>query len=64
MKEFMIEIKNWKEYYLMEKEFGDTLIYVSIKDIKPDEVFKYILTLLNGKRDAYIVFYNDDYLIK
>ncbi|MFU2017739.1 hypothetical protein ACM6Q7_22195 [Peribacillus butanolivorans] len=56
MKEFMIEINNWKEYYLVEKEFGDTLIYVSIKDIKPDEVIKYIMTLLNGKRDAYIGF--------
>ncbi|KON67012.1 hypothetical protein AKG34_23830 [Peribacillus butanolivorans] len=53
----MIEINNWKEYYLVEKEFGDTLIYVSIKDIKPDEVIKYIMTLLNGKRDAYIGFY-------
>ncbi|MCO0599182.1 hypothetical protein NGI46_17365 [Peribacillus butanolivorans] len=50
----MIEINNWKEYYLVEKEFGDTLIYVSIK---PDEVIKYIMTLLNGKRDAYIGFY-------
>ncbi|MFD4816458.1 hypothetical protein [Peribacillus butanolivorans] len=52
----MIEINNWKEYYLVEKEFDDTLIYVSIKAIKPDEVIKYIMTLLNGKRDAYIGF--------
>lgn len=58
-----INIKNWEERRITKEEFGDDLVYVTVKDILKEEIFKYILTLLKGKKDAYIAFYNDDYLL-
>ena len=58
-----INIKNWEEHRITKMEFGDILIYVTVKDIMSEEIYNYILTLLKGKKDAYIGFYNDYYLM-
>lgn len=58
-----IDIRNWKEYHITDAEFGDTKIFVTIEAINSKEVGKYIQTLLKGKKDLYIGFYNDEYLM-
>lgn len=58
-----IQVNNWKEYYYTEIEFETTLIFATVEDIKSSEVIEYIRSIMDGKKETLISFYNDYYFI-
>ncbi|GKV68379.1 hypothetical protein NCCP2716_08770 [Sporosarcina sp. NCCP-2716] len=59
-----IDIRNWKEQEFEKDYFKDILRYITIEDVKSDEVYRYLLSLLRGKKAMYVGFYNDDYFMQ
>ncbi|VDH00460.1 Uncharacterised protein [Lysinibacillus sphaericus] len=58
------KISNWNEHSKITEEFRDTLLYVTIEDVKMDEVVHYANSLLRKKKNLYIAFYNDSYYLQ
>lgn len=57
-------ISNWNEYSKITEEFRDTLLYVTIEDVKMGEVVHYANSLLRKKKNLYIAFYNNSYYLQ
>ncbi|KML00566.1 hypothetical protein [Rossellomorea marisflavi] len=56
-----IKITNWRETIVKEEEHD--VIYSTITDVNISDVNKYCQKVANGYREAFIMFYNDDFLI-
>ncbi|MGG0663297.1 hypothetical protein ABE042_04225 [Viridibacillus arvi] len=58
-----IKIKNWKEYEFTDPDEDLKFVFVTVKNIRVDEVIRYCMNIVKGKSSAHIAFYNDDYLL-
>lgn len=58
-----IHIRNWKEYYIDNIELESTVMYVTIENVDKQDIYKYCYAVGMDHREAYIVFYNDKYLM-
>ncbi|MGY3186582.1 hypothetical protein [Lysinibacillus sp. TE18511] len=59
----IIHLKNWKEDVLLEGYTNDGLIYASIKNLDPLDVYNYCFSIKKGLTGAYISFYSNEYLL-
>lgn len=60
----IIEIKNWHETVVFNDEsMGEGIVYATIKNLKRIDLIKYCSEIYKGHNEAYISFYNDNYLL-
>lgn len=58
-----IKIKNWSETITYHDEIDANVIFTTIKNIRFEEVYQYIKSVVKGMRSSYIVIYNENYLV-
>jgi trehalose utilization protein len=58
-----LTIRNWKEKVVHDERSGGGVVYTRINHLNLDEVIKYCVQLYKGKTQAYIAFYNDNFLM-
>lgn len=58
-----LTIRNWKEKVVQDEMSGEGEVYTLINDLDMDEVVKYCIQVYKGNTQAYIAFYNDDFLM-
>ncbi|USK76639.1 hypothetical protein [Peribacillus frigoritolerans] len=58
-----IKINNWEEVIVKDEEMDAEIIYATVKGINNSDVYNYCKKVHQGHREAYIVFYNDRFLI-
>lgn len=59
----IIKITNWLELVSFDKETNEGAIYANIKRLKQKDVYNYCLSVKRGFNEAYIVFFNDVFLM-
>ncbi|WP_392397254.1 hypothetical protein [Robertmurraya massiliosenegalensis] len=59
----VIYLKNWKEHVVLEDDTNDGIVYATIKNVDPVDVYNYCLIARKGLSTAYISFYSDEYLL-
>ena len=58
-----ITIRNWKEYIVQEEADHTGVVYAHVKHVKLDEMISYCIKVYRGHSQAYIVFYDSDFLL-
>lgn len=58
-----ISIRNWKENIILDKSTQEGAVYANVTNIKFDEVIKYCINVRKGCTQAYLAFYNSDFLV-
>ncbi|WP_393964388.1 hypothetical protein [Exiguobacterium sp. S22-S28] len=58
-----LTIRNWKEKIVQDEMSGEGTVYTLINDLDMDEVMKYCIQVYKGNTQAYIAFYNDEFLM-
>jgi hypothetical protein len=58
-----ISINNWRETIVKDEELENDVIYSTVSNVNNSEVFKYCQKVAKGYPQAYIMFYNDNFLI-
>lgn len=58
-----ITIRNWKEYIVQEEADHTGVVYAHVKHVKLDEMISYCIQVYRGQSQAYIVFYDSDFLL-
>lgn len=58
-----VKIKNWKETIIEDEDLQSKVIYTSIENLDKIGVYKYCHKVAQGHKEAYISFYNDNYLL-
>lgn len=59
----IIHLKNWKEEEVLEDDTNNGIVYASIKNLDPLDVYNYCFSVKKGGTGAYISFYSDEYLL-
>lgn len=59
----IIKITNWLEFVSFDKETNEGVVYANIKRLKQKDVYNYCLSVKRGFNEAYIVFFNDVFLM-
>lgn len=57
------KINNWKETFIKSDDLDLTVIFASIKRLGKNDVFNYCKSIVLGQQQAYIMFYNDSFLL-
>lgn len=58
-----ITIKNWEETLVKREDSDAALAFVTVRNLLVDEVHNYFRSILKGKRNSFIGFYNDEFLM-
>ncbi|WP_214818853.1 hypothetical protein [Exiguobacterium sp. s131] len=58
-----LTIRNWKEHAVVDEFSGDGAVYTLIRNLNLTEVMNYCTQVYKGDTQAYIAFYNDDFLM-
>lgn len=58
-----IKIKNWRETVVKDEDLESDVIYSTVSNVNNSEAFKYCQKVVKGYPQAYIMFYNDNFLI-
>ncbi|EFV74621.1 hypothetical protein MKY20_24335 [Cytobacillus sp. FSL W8-0315] len=59
----IVKISNWKESLIEDPINERTIIFGTINNLQPKHIFAYTKMIIQGHRQSYIIFYNDDVLI-
>lgn len=59
----IINITNWHETVVREEASGNGEVYVTIKNLNREDISKYCSAFYKGHTEAYISFFNDEFLL-
>lgn len=59
----IIKITNWLESVSFDKETNEGAVYANIKRLKQKDVYNYCLSVKRGFNEAYIIVFNDVFLM-
>lgn len=59
----IIQIRNWHETIVIDESIGEGVVYATIKNLNRNDVIKYCSKIYKGHNEAYISFYNDEFLL-
>ncbi|KIL53496.1 hypothetical protein KP77_04720 [Jeotgalibacillus alimentarius] len=58
-----IHIQNWREVIVTNPSLRDSTIYTTISHLDLYDIVKYCISIFRGQKQAYISFYNHDFLL-
>ncbi|WP_410503066.1 hypothetical protein RIF24_07445 [Exiguobacterium acetylicum] len=58
-----ITIRNWKEHIVQEEADHTGVVYAHVKHVRLDEIISYCIKVYRGHSQAYIVFFDSDFLL-
>ncbi|MCK1988640.1 hypothetical protein MPH48_11055 [Lysinibacillus fusiformis] len=58
-----LKINNWKETSVVNDDLKCTIVFASVKNINKNDVFSYCKSIVLGRSQSYIMFYNDTFLL-
>lgn len=58
-----IHIHNWREIIIINSSLGDGTVYTTISHLDLYDIVKYCISIFQGHKQAYLSFYNPDFLL-